>query len=833
MSENIDFKVRVDSTSEWYGTLVVYDIKNTDGSALTVDQYLGVTFKSPPVTSDIVVDFWEAESSEVSTETIDSTSVAVTVRINFASPYTFQSNDEIKFEINGDILTDPDTWTQSFELYADDLPSGTVKVDCAPAPDQRLAGSEQVVTLSRGGWPTPLTVVLGSIEENKVAAGTYTVTADELTTADETVVATAQVSPSELSVVVDQSTTVTVTYSAVNEYSAMDVSIGQLSSPIDKETLQVKVIERSTGNSVADFYSHDDHTSKLRRLPLSGTVDVSAEVTLNNVKYFATKVAALTNAVAIVSIDQSDVVAQDLDTTGFVDLTVKITTDLSDSNASIDVRLSSTASNLLYDQVFQLNTDSAKFDVPVAPGDYTVKASGFFDGTTVYKVETPASFRVATDGSSVLELSTLKGADLDVHGFPNYLSFGGLTDLVDMEGTDFVNAQASSLFKYAGSDGGGDPDRYLEDDPVTTRTVQLAATVESKLGSDHPVLPVLISYTVNLSGGDVGNHLKDADSHAHSFGNLILSMSLAKQYGKEDVPAGYIVNPDFLGACQQDGGFTASYAMPVRQPLTDALAYREVDVEIPDNITDTLAGYVLAVNWLIRTVGEGITFGWQINLWGGGDSNWIYNRDDNAPAEKAIETAKYVKSLGVYNGKYAPDFLAIDRYEGDDFTVRGYTKGYCYGPYEWGRFFDFCSAVSFELQVPVVPWQIPASRIPNKDEDVVDLETEHWGTGGTYIFGDEKINTDYHNIHPKILAIKPSGGVPFDTVEDLFIASQPFDLSDPTYGDFPMRGIVAVLLGGGSTTGIVSDIGTTGPWTQEKLSVYMESPIPFSADSST
>jgi hypothetical protein len=188
---------------------------------------------------------------------------------------------------------------------------------------------------------------------------------------------------------------------------------------------------------------------------------------------------------------------------------------------------------------------------------------------------------------------------------------------------------------------------------------------------------------------------------------------------------------------------------------------------------------------------------------------------------------RYIKTLGVHSGAHRPDFLAIDRFEADDFTERGYKTCYCYGPYEWGRFFDFCSAPSLELRVPVMPWQIPASRIPNHTESVINLEAENWGSGGTYLFGDASINTDYRNIHPAILVITPNAPNPHKNVEELFASAQPFDLSGPAYLDFPRRGIFTVLLGGGQTTGIVSSIGKTGPWTQQKLKAYMANPIPF------
>ena len=137
-------------------------------------------------------------------------------------------------------------------------------------------------------------------------------------------------------------------------------------------------------------------------------------------------------------------------------------------------------------------------------------------------------------------------------------------------------------------------------------------------------------------------------------------------------------------------------------------------------------------------------------------------------------------------------------------------------------------------QVPVAPWQIPASRIPNKTEHVADLETEQWGTGGTYIFGDVNINSDYRNTHPTILALKIKGNViPYEDVEELFASVTTFNLSSPVYSSFPARGIFTVLLGGGSTTGIITTVGTTGPWTQEKVCDYMQDPIRFDSTSSS
>ncbi|KAI1204587.1 putative hydroxymethyltransferase [Annulohypoxylon truncatum] len=833
MSQKIICDASVGSgAGQWYGTLVIKNIRYEDGSSVTIQSFLGVKFLAPKTTADITVNAqftpWQEVSSEISTEELDQNTIDVTAKVFVQQAHTFVASDTITWGINADLTVNPDTYTNSFELYADALPGGTVNIEVAAAPDSALADTEQVVYLEKGTQATPLTATPGETESYQVAAGTYNVEAAELANSDETVVATALVSPSQVEVQVGAESAVSVTYGVVQKYSALDVSIGSLSSPIDKEPLHVKVVDNSTATVIDEFLSSNNRTTNLRRLPASGSVDVSAQITLNNVKYSAVKTVQLSGSLIQVSVGQSDIKTENIDTTGFVDLPVQVQTDLTGSSGTISVRLTSANKDLIYTQQLSVGSASSKFDVKVAPGDYTVKATGFIQDSTVYAIQAPAALTVNSDGSTVLQLATQKGADLNVNGFTDFLTFGGLSDLVDLEGTDFVAANAFSLFKYAGNDGAGDAGTYLADDPATTKTVQLADTVADKLG--HSVLPVMISYTVNLSLGDTLAQLNNKEGLAHSFGNLILSMNLAQSTSKQTVPIGYVVNPDFLGECQKGPSGQAlspDYSMAVREPLADALQYRKVDADIPDDVTDTLKGYVVAVNWLIRTVCPRATFGWQANIWGVGSSTWIYTKDASAdgPAQMAKKTADYIKSLEVYSGKYVPDFLAIDRYEADDFTQRAYTNGYCYGPYEWGRFFDFCGALSLELQVPVMPWQIPASRIPARTESVVDLEVEHWGSGGTYIFGDANIGSDYLNIHPKILEIKPAPLVTHPTVEDLFASAQPFDLSDPAYFDFPLRGIFAVLLGGGATTGIVTTIGKTAKWTQEKTSAYMEDPV--------
>ncbi|POR33717.1 Uncharacterized protein TPAR_06093 [Tolypocladium paradoxum] len=820
--------------NEWYGTLVVTNIRYDGGGTVTVQKFLGVEFLSPATVAatdiNVLTNPWVQVTPEVTNEQIDSSTFSITAKLNVDNSVSL-TGTTITIGINGDLTKDSDRYTTSFVFVADGIPdtSGTVNVDCAASPDPALDGEQQAVTFTLGGRVVNVTVPLGETTPAKVPAGTYDVTAAELTTDAQTVVASAQVSPTSVTVVAGETVDVAVTYDLVEKYSAIDVTIGTI-LPLEKEQFHVQVVDQGSGTILADFSSPINQTTSLRRLPASGTAVVSVDgTTLNNVEYsFAVKSEDLSPSLFQVSFSQDDVTTTPVDTTGFVTLPIVVGTDIT-LDATISVRLTS-STNYVYTQDVKAAAGATNFAVPVGPGYYTVQAASIINNGIVYVVSISAtSLTVKADGSSTVQLTLQRGANLNVRGFPGFLSFGGCADLTSGNQADFAAALASSVFKYAGTDGAGDAGSFLTDDQATRQTIALARAVETQVADGNPVLPVMISYTCNMSGGNPADHLQNVDGLAHSFANLILSMNIATATidDQHPVPAGYVVNPDFIGACQQDG-LSADYAMQVRAPLTTALDHWSVSAEIPSTITEDLRGYVLAVNWLIRTVAPAVTFGWQVNLWGVGASTWVYQDDD--VADIARQTGDYAKTLGVFDGDNLPDFLAVDRYEADDFTVRAYGNGYCYGPREWGRFFDFCAALSAQLQFPIMPWQIPSSWTPLTTDAVNDnFDSQHWGTAGSYIMGDPGIGSDYHNVNPKILALQFSPALPYmgSTAEDIFTRAEPFDLTSPAYSDFPLRGIFTVLLGGGSTTGIVSSIGNPQPWVRDKLYTYMQNSISF------
>ncbi|KAI4163074.1 MAG: hypothetical protein LQ342_003392, partial [Letrouitia transgressa] len=557
-----DAIVSPDAT-EFYGRLIISRIRYADDSPVTIQKFLGVVFKSPTSEQGIGFDSdpWISILPDVNYDTIDEKTIAVRAALSYENSHTFDTQEKLIFEINGNLTDRPDFYTASVELFVDELPSGTVIVTCPVAPDTAFTSFKQTVHLKPSGQAIDLTAPLGANTSFTVPCGTYAVTVDELTTPEQTVVATAQVSPDAVIVELDKKTPIIVTYVVVNKYAALDITIEVLSPPVDKEELHVKVVEDSTNKILAEFFSASNHTNKVRRIPSSGTVDVNAEITLNNIKYFASKSQDLSNNLIQVSVAQADITEEKVDSSGFVSLPVEVDAAV-DSDQAISVHLRSIDKDVVYTQAIKAQTGTQTFTVPVAPTKYTVQATNIIDKGTVYVVNVATTLEVKGDGSAKLQLETQEGANLKVHGFPDFLSFGGLSNLADLSGPAFVAARASSVFKYAGDDGAGDPDKYLTDDPATVKTIQLANNVKNQLGDHQQVLPIMISYTCNFSGGgDVLEHLRNEQGLTHSFANLILSLKLAKEHGKQNVPAGYIVNPDFLGECQKKP-IDIGYEMP-------------------------------------------------------------------------------------------------------------------------------------------------------------------------------------------------------------------------------------------------------------------------------
>ncbi|MCC8422463.1 hypothetical protein [Photorhabdus thracensis] len=774
----------------YYGSITVNNLHYDTGYQVHIDSYLSFNFLSPASISSTYINMsfseWQNWDIDVQNVSIDANTFSVTVTITFPNPYVFIDSNSITIGVNGDLTTDPNKYLDSFVFAADSAPviNGTVNITCAASPDPALDNLQPTVLFTTaGGYSVSANVVMGTTQQESILAGDYSLSAPDLENTDLTVVAPVLVTPATIEVITGETTEASINFGQVEYYCSIDFTVDNIPG-LEHEILNVTVLDAIHGDIIANFFTKVNETTQLRKLNSSGVVNIVIDtVNLNNQIYtFDVFPVELQNELIDVRYTANLVTIDNVDTTDFPELTVTIeTSDVLQGGLSI--RLSS--EEMDYEQQIQIISGNSTWPVSVKPGTYTVEASNFIVSKTVYVVSVPGSITISSGDQNVLNIRIEKSANLAVKGFPDFLAFGGYADLTPTNLDDFVAARVSSVFKYAGIDGAGDPTQFLTDDPAVRKTIDLARSIEQTLNDGQPVLPVMISYTCNLSGGDVQSVLADMDAHTHRYANFILALNIANSYidSTHETPAGFIVNPDFIGGCQQ-AGLSADYAMPVRQPLQDALDHWSISAQIPAYITDDIQGYVQSVNWLVHTIAPNMVFGWQINLWGTGRSEWIYEGGD--PIQIAGEVVSYVNSLGVFAENNSTDFLAIDRYEAeaDDLTQRSYDNVYCYGPLEWGVYYDFCSAISAQLKQPVMPWQIPASSTP--------------------------------------LTAKVG-----PTSRALYERAVPFDLSQPAYLGFALRGIFAVLLGGGSTTGIVSTVGNPDSWVRDKLNAYRDDPVTF------
>src|SRR6201999_3383364 len=107
------------------------------------------------------------------------------------------AGDQINIGVNGDLTQNPDSWLNSFVIAADQSPdiNGTASISCAAAPDSALSGIAPVIQFKRGSAITSTTLQYGGTVNQTLVQGDYSIQADNVGTADQTVVAPLVVSP--------------------------------------------------------------------------------------------------------------------------------------------------------------------------------------------------------------------------------------------------------------------------------------------------------------------------------------------------------------------------------------------------------------------------------------------------------------------------------------------------------------------------------------------------------------------------------------------------------------------------------------------------------------
>lgn len=861
----LDFTVNF-SNDVWYPTVDMSGFKSRSGAAVDIKEKMVLTFTAPGkiTEGDITVSTnpWRELKTAIAANEIASGIYDIKLTITAADGNAIgNAISQIHMGVNAASDAAPKwaTFKDSFTVAADEETSvaGELAVTCAQFP-AGLESQPLELVLIRGEKSETLRLNAG-INLFPVAAGTYTATVAELRTVEGTIRAAVALSASELVISKEKRTQLEITFAAAEHSTTLDIAIDLPATHIlSAEMLDVVYLEN--GEAKQNIALKSGEKIRLENLPVNGKYSVRInDIRLNNVHYvFDEANGALDNQFHNITFSAAQIRQSDDTKAGSAILTLRIDAEKTVA-AQFALRLTGDNGRQYVFANLPMRTGSYAQSVMLAQGQYAIASGSVIHDSVVHYVDVaPAILNVKDKSAQALTVTLTKGADLRVKGFPEFLSFGACADMSPSNVEDLAEARVSSLFKYSGDDGMGDASGYL--DPAkepTAKIIQMARDVSAK--TQENVLPMMVSYTCNLSLGDVENIIDDPVRHKFSFSNFVQALLMAQATKDEDhpVPAGFIVNPDYLGECQKYG-FSPDYPIPVRQPLADALAHHGVNISVPVAITDTLKGYIQGVNWLVRAVAPDVVLGWQVNLWGVGGAQWIYNdfsydgifdpidgvhkKMTLNPALAGKLTAQYALLVGVFedveytrvDGSKAiakgADFMAADRYEADDFTARAYKNGYCYSPYEWDRTFDFCASLSRHLRKPVLPWQMPASRLATCAEEVGELDQEFWGTGGSYLMGHPEIGDAINAINPRLLNIEfldVHAGMMGRNPQELF-SRHDWDISEPKYLDFPSRGIFHIQVGGGATTGVVSAVNrNSSRWMRAKLKAYRDNPVAF------
>lgn len=163
-----------------------------------------------------------------------------------------------------------------------------------------------------------------------------------------------------------------------------------------------------------------------------------------------------------------------------------------------------------------------------------------------------------------------------VSNWPNYIAMGTITNngyFVGANSEHGLDNPSDAVFKYAGSNGAGDMGQIIF--PQTTdRTIYEARQYSAATG--RLSRPVMVEYTLQLSGGDNGMVDLSANNMAYHFINLATDAYLMEANGDQNGYGSMVLNPDALGFLQQNysnvkGSMARTF--PVTQQLKVSICY--------------------------------------------------------------------------------------------------------------------------------------------------------------------------------------------------------------------------------------------------------------------
>jgi hypothetical protein len=501
---------------------------------------------------------------------------------------------------------------------------------------------------------------------------------------------------------------------------------------------------------------------------------------------------------------------------------------------SVPAELNSIAETLTYNLTLSNGVNQIQ---QVFASTYTLKINAFTDASalTYYTPNYTPNTSISLSGpnNSTVSFVSTPIYPFTVKGFPSHLSHGAVTSASPSIDENFIGTEIDVIFKYSGNDGAGDRGS-IASVSITENTIEQSRRLEQEM--NRKVMPLMIHYTANASGGGSKEAIKDleGDNLYYHYRSLIAEIETMLQY-KDDThpyPASFIISPDLLGAVQLDvknghdeGILTKVFEVNAKLQL--AFENANIDTSSLPSFEDNFKGYLQSINYLITYVGEcSIPFGYQQNVWSTGSALWVYDLANEANDAQTVgsEVATFINNLGVYTGDWKPDFIAFDRYERDCFGPDG-RSFYAWMPKHWDKYLDYCKVVAEGIgNPPIMLWQIPGGHIPTHSETLVNFDPNRFSSAAPqYLLGDSALDSGASNAADIVKNI-PLSGTHYGTSSTVgeLLANDPHDWSTNQLKRLADMHVFNICWGGGATLSTVP-IGTNGNddgWLANKIKSY-------------
>ena len=134
LSSTMSQKILCDVTlgpgaTQYYGTLIVSNIRYENGTVVFIQKFLGLTLQSPAQINagsiNVMPIPWVQTSVEISNTQINADQYDVQIQVYFPQSFAINTGTSITIGVDGDLTSDRDSWTGSLALFADELPDNS------------------------------------------------------------------------------------------------------------------------------------------------------------------------------------------------------------------------------------------------------------------------------------------------------------------------------------------------------------------------------------------------------------------------------------------------------------------------------------------------------------------------------------------------------------------------------------------------------------------------------------------------------------------------------------------------------------------------------------